>query len=296
MAENSRISWTHNSWNPWVGCDKVAPPCAHCYIYLDLRKHGRDPWGHLYRTTPSTWRNPLGWNRKLEGTGLLKRIFTCSDSDWFHTKADGWRSEAWDIVRATPNLVYLILTKRPERILRSLPSDWGEGYPNVWLGTSVGCNMNLHNVDSLRRVPVHPKAVRFLSCEPLLEDIADGLSLDGIGWLIAGGESGTLTKAQREQGKQEEYLWDAKADWRKELTDAPGARRTMKPEWAQRLLDKARAAGVPYFFKQITAPRSEQGEDALGRIYHEFPAAYRGTWARTPREQEDLVQIAGAIR
>lgn len=229
-------------------------------------------------------------------TGLLKRIFTCSDSDWFHAKADGWRSEAWNIVRDTPNLVYLILTKRPERILRCLPPDWGEGWQNVWLGTSVGCNMNLHNVDSLRRVPVHPKAVRFLSCEPLLEDIAEGLSLDGIGWLIAGGESGTLTKAQRKQGKREEYLWDAKADWRKELTDAPGARRTMRLEWAQRLLEKSRAAGVPYFFKQITAPRSDQGEDALGRIYHEFPAAYRGAWAPTPREQEDLVQIAGAIR
>jgi protein gp37 len=262
--KDSHIGWTHNTQNFWMGCDKIAPECAKCYIHRVLKRQGREPWGQLYRT--KTWGDPLSWQRKAMGSGLCYRIFTCSHSDFFHADADAWRDEAWDVIRQTPNLVYLVLTKRPELILKRLPKDWGEGWPNVWLGVSTGCKMTLNKMDSLRRIPVHKKAVRFVSCEPLLEDIADQIDLTGFGWVIVGGESGGGT----------EYLWDSKGDWRKEFS-TPG-RRTMQLAWARKLLIKSRTLGIPFFFKQIAAVRSGAGEDALGWIYQDFPPPPFGVW------------------
>jgi protein gp37 len=277
--ENSNIAWTHNTQNFWLGCDKVAPECAHCYIGRTLRQQGREPWGQLYRT--KTWNNPAKWQKQAEAQGTCYRVFTNSLSDFFHAEADAWREEAWDIVKDTPNLVWLILTKRPELVASRLPKDWGGGYPNVWLGTSVGCNQTLNKMDSLRKIPVHPQALRFVSCEPLLEDIADQINLDGFRWLIVGGESGS----------GQEYLWDKAKDWRKEF-DVAG-RRTMKLEWARRLLEKSRAARIPFFFKQITSFRSGIGEDALGRVFHEFPPAPQGKWAdKTPFDGPALANIS----
>lgn len=122
MAENSGISWTHHSWNPWVGCDKVAPGCAHCYIHRIMTRQGREPWGEIYRT--STWADPDRWQKKAEKARQVERVFSCSMGDFFHPKADEWRNEAWEIIKRTPNLVYFLLTKRPTRILRHLPEDW----------------------------------------------------------------------------------------------------------------------------------------------------------------------------
>ena len=191
-----------------------------------------------------------------------------------------WRSAAWSVIRNTPNLVYLILTKRPHRIVECLPADWGQGYPNVWLGTSVGCNQTLRRIDHLRRVPVHPEAVRFLSCEPLLEDIAPQINLDGIGWVICGGES----------GDGEEYLWTPEMKWRPE--DFPG-RRTMKLDWAWALRTKAKEQGLPFWFKQITAPRAGQGEQVFGRTIHEIPDPPNGGvwWTEREDEQNPLVVL-----
>jgi protein gp37 len=270
--ENSNIAWTHHTQNFWLGCDKVAPECAHCYIDRTLRKMGRDSWGKLYRAV-STWKNPDKWEAEAASKGCCYRVFTNSLSDFFHAEADDWREEAWDIIRRTPHLVYLILTKRPELIGKRLPTDWNGGWSNVWLGVSTGCKMTLNKMDSLRKIPVHPQAVRFVSCEPLLEDIADQLNLDGFGWVIAGGESGT----------NPEYLWNEKGDWRKEFERT--GRRTMEVDWARSLLKKARTAGVPYFFKQVTAGKPEQGADALGSIIHEVPSAPVGlTWAEKEGE------------
>jgi len=130
------------------------------------KRLGREPWGQLYRS--KTWDNPLKWQRQAEAQGICFRVFTNSLSDFFHADADGWREEAWDVIRRTPNLIWLILTKRPELIRTRLPKDWGEGWPNVWLGVSCGCEQTLNKRDTLRRIPVHPMAVRFLSAEPLL--------------------------------------------------------------------------------------------------------------------------------
>lgn len=265
MAENSGISWTHNTWNPWVGCDKVQPECAKCYIGRILPKQGREPWGELYRT--KTWSDPWKWELEAARTGLARRVFTCSLSDFFHQKADPWRREAWAIIKRTPHLVWLVLTKRPALIEARLPRDWGNGYPNVWLGVSTGCRMTLRNMDVLRRIPA---AVRWISAEPLLEDISEGINLDGFNWVVAGGESGA--------GR--EYLWDSSADWKAELNNESG-RRTMLAQWAVNLRDKVKAVGLRFMFKQVTNPTSGYGYNALGgKDWHEFPPAPNGlNWA-----------------
>ena len=121
--KNSTIAWTHNTQNFWVGCDKIAPECAHCYIDRALRMQGREPWGRVYRT--KTWREPFKWQREAEEAGVCRRVFTNSLSDFFHADADAWREEAWDVIRRSPNLVWLILTKRPELVAARLPKDWG---------------------------------------------------------------------------------------------------------------------------------------------------------------------------
>jgi protein gp37 len=268
MAETSRISWTHGTQNFWLGCEKIAPECAHCYIDRILRRQGREPWGQLYRAK-STWMQPFKWERDCMKAGVCRRIFTNSLSDFFHVDADAWRPQAWEIIRGTPHLVYLILTKRPALIMKRLPADWGEGYPNVWLGVSTGCRQTLSLMDELRKVPVHPKAVRFISGEPLLEDISAEIDLTGFGWVIVGGESG--------QGK--EYLWDDqwRKNWRQELKLTEG-RRIMNLEWARSLQKLCDASRIPLWFKQVTAFSSGTGEDALGRIYQAAPPPPFARW------------------
>ena len=271
----SKISWTHYSYNPWWGCQKCGHECKFCFIYRDLRKHHLDAFAAdgPYQTK-TTKENPRALQRDLPAN-TYARVFTCSHGDFFDRRIDsrGWRDEAWKIIHDTPNLVYLILTKRPERIADHLPQDWGEGYKNVWLGTSVGCNATLARIDHLRKIPMHQEAVRFLSCEPLLEDIRRKINLDGIGWLIVGGES----------GDNPESRWTPEDQWH---GPQQHGRRTMDLSWAYRLMLAARRQGIPFYFKQVTATRSGQGIDALGQIYHEFPPPPNGgVWmAENPLE------------
>jgi protein gp37 len=262
----------------------------------------RDPWADIYLT--QTWRDPYSWEIELRDTNHSKRVFTCSLSDFFHAKVDGrtfgdahwtggrsfqsitnaawevnkktphilsstrWRDAAWQVIKDTPHITYQILTKRPERIINHLPKDWGAGYPNVWLGTSVGCNRTLSKIDSLRKVPA---ALRFISAEPLLEDISEKINLDGIGWLIVGGESGF----------GEEYRYDPADKQKREK-----GRRTMDLGWAYALYMKANDAGIPFFFKQITGQRSGEGADRLsltGKEIHEYPNPPQGLiWIPEP--------------
>jgi len=237
--ETSNISWTDGTWNPWMGCDKVGGPdseCANCYIGRVLGKQGLAPWGQVYRTKSDTWNLPYRMERKAVKEARRYKLFTCSLSDWFHRGADSWRPEAWTIVRDCPHVDFLILTKRAHRIIPSLPNDWRDGYPNVWLGVSVGRMNSVHRVDKLRAVPAR---IRFISAEPLLESLA-GLNLTNIDWLIAGGESGDNF-------------------------------RDMDRAWAAELREKCEAAGVAFFFKQASGFKSGMHEDLLGQIHHNWP-------------------------
>ncbi|MDQ3379518.1 MAG: phage Gp37/Gp68 family protein [Actinomycetota bacterium] len=189
MAATSAIEWTDATWNPWMGCERVSPGCAHCYMYREQRQYGHDP--EALRRSKTKFFEPLRWREPT-------LVFTCSWSDWFHPGADPWRDEAWEVVRQTPHLTYQILTKRPELIRERLPDGWAEGWPNVWLGVSIENSRFTWRADVLRDVPAE---VRFISAEPLLDSLFQSagrrspLKLDGIDWLIVGGESGPGARA-----------------------------------------------------------------------------------------------------
>jgi protein gp37 len=216
MAESSAIEWTEATWNPWHGCLKVSPGCAHCYMYRDKRRYGQDP--SLVVRSKTSFDAPQRWKEP-------KMIFTCSWSDFFVAEADQWRTEAWGVIRKTPQHTYQILTKRPERICGHLPDGWP--FQNVWLGVSVENPRFYWRIDSLKQIPA---SVRFLSLEPLLSAMSC-LNLEGISWVVVGGESG------------------------------PGCR-PMKVEWVREIQKQCRKAKVAFFFKQWGGPR----KDVTGRV------------------------------
>jgi protein gp37 len=240
MADTSAIEWTDATWNPWMGCEKVSPGCAHCYMFREQRQYGSDP--SVVRRSKTKFGDPLRWSDS-------RFVFTCSWSDWFHPGADPWRDEAWQVIRATPHLTYQILTKRPELIPERLPADWGDGYANVWFGVSVENSRFTWRADALRDVPA---AVRFVSAEPLLGSLFDAsgnreaLALDAIDWLIVGGESG------------------------------PGARR-LELEWAFELMRACDEVGTAFFMKQLGTQLGRElgARDKKGRDINSFPSVLR---------------------
>lgn len=193
MGKDSGIQWTDATVNFWIGCRKVSAGCKYCYMFRDQLRWNRDP-EDIHRTSDNTFHAALKWREP-------KRIFTCSWSDFFIEEADAWRADAWEVIRKTPQHQWQILTKRPDRILQCLPDDWGEeGYPNVWLGVTVEDKKSIWRMHELAQVSA---AVRFLSCEPLLEyvDLLEENpklvpfphSIAAIHWVILGGESGNDT-------------------------------------------------------------------------------------------------------
>lgn len=230
MVENSNIEWTTHTFNPWIGCQKVGPGCDNCYAEAwDARglQKRESRWGaHADRTRTSAgnWSKPLAWNRAARAciaVGLERpRVFCASLADVFDNHPSirpEWRADLWAMIRATPNLDWMLLTKRPGNIAGMLPPDWGQGYPNVWLGcTVVNREEMLRDGPKLKRVPAR---VRFWSVEPLLGDIGE-IPCDLLPDLvIVGGESG------------------------------PRAR-PMHPDHVRSLRDQCVAAGVSFFFKQ----------------------------------------------
>lgn len=216
--DNSKIGWTDNSWNPWWGCEKVSAACQHCYIERWLKLKGLAPFRGPIRTGEETWSKPFSWNRKAAKTGQRIRIFTCSMSDFFHPGADAWRDEAWEIIRQCENLDWLILTKRPELIRDRLPRDWGKGYPNVWLGTTVEDQSQIKRLDILAKIPA---AIHFVSAEPLLGPVRFGRRIEKLDWVITGCENA-----------------------------AKGKRREMNDDWVRSIRDECDVAGVALFHKQ----------------------------------------------
>lgn len=228
MAETSKIQWTEATWNPWHGCKKVSEGCKYCYMYRDKERYGQDPTNVM--RSKANFKNPLKWKEP-------KIIFTCSWSDWFVEEADEWRDEAWKVIKDTPQHTYQILTKRPERILEHLPNDWGEGYPNVWLGVSVENSKTEHRIYELMNIPA---TIRFLSIEPMIGPVE--LYEDNMGsslqfghlihWVIVGGESGNDT------GK---YLY-----------------RPCQLNWIDSIIKQSRGVGVPVFVKQLGTSLSKE--------------------------------------
>lgn len=254
MAENSKIEWTNHTFNPWIGCTKVSAACDHCYAEARdirfLKDEDARRWGpHASRSRTKTWGNPVKWNRQAEGAAERPRVFCASLADVFdnHKSIDpSWRRELWALIEATPNLDWLLLTKRPQNIVKMAPERWfTRGIPpNVWLGTSVE---NQEEAD--RRIP-HlvqcPARVRFLSCEPLLGPVDIRKHLRKLEWIITGGENGKLY-------------------------------RPANPDWFRSLRDQCAAGGVPFLFKQwegsSQAVIKAKGRQLDGVTHDGYPAA-----------------------
>jgi protein gp37 len=225
MAENSKIEWTDHTFNPWIGCQKVSPGCDHCYAetMMDHRYHRVQwgPHGERHRTSRAYWRLPFKWAEA--SNGRRPRVFCASLADVFDNRApNGAREDLWALVRATPQLDWMLLTKRPENISMMLPVDWEDGWPTVWLGTT--CEDQKH-FD--RRWPILckiPAAVRFISYEPALGPLVIGDARPS--WIICGGESGA--------GEHTRY---------------------MEPIWARSLRDECAIKGIAFFLKQMTRKR-----------------------------------------
>lgn len=222
MAENSKIEWTDHTFNPWIGCTKVGPGCDNCYAehLMDTRLHRVEwgPAGERSRTSPAYWRKPLAWNRAAEG-GPRPRVFCASLADVFDSAVpQQWREDLFDLIRETPNLDWLLLTKRISNVNRMLPHWWGYGWPNVWIGATVVTQREAErDIPRLARIPAQ---VRFLSCEPLIERISlQRIDCRGVHWIIVGGESG------------------------------PNAR-PLDPDWCQLLRCEAAEKRMAFFMKQ----------------------------------------------
>ena len=148
MGVETKIQWAHHTFNPWWGCEKISPECKNCYAAAWAKRTGfGHTWGPnaTYRTFGDRyWSQPRKWNRDAARAGERRRVFCASMADVFDARApEGVQAQLFDLIRETRNLDWLLLTKRPERIASSLPPDWGiSGWSNVWLGTTVGCQIN----------------------------------------------------------------------------------------------------------------------------------------------------------
>lgn len=263
MSETTKIEWCDSTFNPVIGCTKVSPGCTNCYADAQdrFRKWTPEGWGPgrpRKLTSAANWRQPIKWNAEHESFfaahGRCRRVFSASLSDWLdHEWSIQWRADFLALVAATPNLDWLLLTKRPEQWHQSLfdvgetadarnnrqlfefVTDWlsGKAPRNVWLGVTAENQMMAY-----QRIPLLlsiPAAVRFVSVEPLLgpiefeqEWIEPEIQAYGAGvttlfprlaWVIVGGESGHNA-------------------------------RPMHPDWARDLRDQCKAANVPFLFKQ----------------------------------------------
>jgi protein gp37 len=238
MAHASAIEWTESTWNPVTGCTKVSPGCRHCYaerMAKRLHAMGQPNYQHRFRVSmhERMLDLPLGWRKP-------QAVFVNSMSDLFHEDVpDAFIRLVFDVMRRASWHTFQVLTKRAER-LDSLAGalEWP---PNVWMGVSVEARDYLDRLDRLRRTPAR---VRFVSFEPLLDALGT-IDLDGIHWVIVGGESG------------------------------PRAR-PMHPSWVTEIRDQSLAARVPFFFKQWGGTNKKKAGRILdGRTWDELPKVSR---------------------
>lgn len=224
--KTTKIEWTDKTWNPVTGCTKISPGCAHCYAEVMTRRlkaMGLEKYANGFDVTlhegclgePLTWKQP-------------HTIFVCSMSDLFHKEVPfDFVDKVMDTIRRTPQHRYQLLTKRAERMAEYFLTH--EVPNNVWLGVTVEAQSSKPRIDCLR---VLDAPIRFLSCEPLIEDLGE-LDLSNINWVIVGGESG------------------------------PQAR-PMKREWIDSIQEQTEAQGGLFFFKQW----GTWGSDGVKRSKH----------------------------
>jgi protein gp37 len=253
MGTTTAISWTTSTFNPWWICTEVSPGCDNCYARVLAKRYGYG-WGKgVPRRVMSDayWKEPLKWNRLAEASGEPWRVFCASMADVMDDEAPAdQRERLWELIDATPNLTWQLLTKRPQRYSRYLPNRFKNW--NVWLGASTE---NQENYD-LRWPLLAAQRERYAGFVPLFvsyEPALGPLTLekhryrlgDGVpDWIICGGESGS-------------------------------GRRTMNPRWAESLRDECKNAEVSFWMKQLSAQTPAKGAALIPAhlLIHEFPRA-----------------------
>jgi protein gp37 len=260
MSQHSEIEWTDATWNPVRGCTKISPGCAHCYAETFAERFRGVP-GHPYeqgfdlRLVPEKLAEPLRWKTP-------KMIFVNSMSDLFHKDVpDDYVLNVARVMQSANWHTYQVLTKRSERLRDMLQTTLAgaAAEPHIWWGVSV--ENRKHGLPRIDHLRAGPARVRFLSIEPLLEDLGD-INLEGIHWVIVGGESGA------------------------------GAR-PMQKEWVLSIRDQCEKAKVEFFFKQWGGVRKSQaGRELDGKTYDGVPARVSLSVLENPRRQAAIAEIA----
>jgi protein gp37 len=263
MSEKSSIEWTDATWNPVRGCTKISPGCKHCYAETFAERF-RGVRGHPYeqgfdlRLVPEKLLEPLLWPRP-------KMVFVNSMSDLFHEDVpDHYVSAVAEVMKQSPWHLYQVLTKRSGRMRKSLSSELcGAAQPaHIWWGVSV--ENRKHGLPRIEDLQNTPATVRFLSIEPLLEDLGE-INLEGIQWVIVGGESG------------------------------PRAR-PMNRDWVNSVMEQCRRHNVPFFFKQWGGVHKKRaGRELDGRTFDEFPQILRSEFPPKIERMQILRSVASEV-
>jgi protein gp37 len=255
MSERTKIEWAHHTFNPWVGCTKVAPPCDHCYAERWAKRAGRiELWeGERRRTTGTNWQEPIKWNRQAAAAGVRRRVFPSLCDPFDNQVPRRWRDDFWHRIEQTPHLDWLLLTKRPGNIAKMLPDPetgvkpWGSGWPNVWLGVSAG-----NQEDANRNIPIllaTPARVHMVSLEPLLGPI----DLTAIA-CPNGCQPPEYCSRCHPDGGEPTGTYDVLGAGLLDLVIVGGETgpkaRPMHPDWPRKIRDDCTNAGVPFFFKR----------------------------------------------
>jgi len=260
MAENSGIEWCDHTFNPWIGCTKISPACDFCYAedWNKRYREGRNWGSSAPRERTKTWGDPVRWNKQAQRLGIRPRVFCASLADVFDNQVPTeWRDDLWKLIRETPNLDWLLLTKRPQNISGMLPPDWGKnGYRNVWLGITVE-NQREYSIRAADFYSI-PSVIHFLSMEPLLGPVELCNSSEWrnaakflgrplnhmLDWVIVGGESGSHYRH----------------------TD---------PDWFRSIRDQCECAGIPCLFKQYGGANQtiikKLGRELDGIVHNGYP-------------------------
>ncbi|MCR6672179.1 phage Gp37/Gp68 family protein [Devosia ginsengisoli] len=269
MAENTAIEWCDATFNPWIGCTKISPACDHCYAeaLMDTR-HGRVDWGgDRVRTSPANWQQPRRWQRQAAAFhaehGRRRRVFCASLADVFDNQVPAeWRANLWALILVTPDLDWLLLTKRPQNIGKMLPAFWDDVKGHVWLGTTVEDQKRAdQNIPHLLE---HDAAVRFVSIEPMLGpiDLAKVcLVPQRPGSFRSGIHLNALVGRFYESGMPYFDRWNddgtpatgatvARIDWVIAGGESGPHARPSNPDWFRSLRNQCATADVPFLFKQ----------------------------------------------
>lgn len=316
MTANSKIEWCDHTFNPWIGCTKVSTAatggggCDHCYAESStparvLRSKGTETWGaHAprVRTSPANWRQPLAWNAQAEAFaaqhGRRQRVFCASLADVFDNAVDmRWRQDLFALINATPNLDWLLLTKRISNVpaMVSLIPGWMPD--NVWLGATI-----VNQAEADRDIPkllAVPARVRFLSMEPLLGPV----DLRFPTKLWGGDRCNHCCNGDRCDDRshyERRYCPHCRGTGRQKVLDwiivggesGPGAR-PMHPDWARSLRDQCTAAGVPFHFKQWGEWIAEG--IAMQQPLTKPPQLHQRRWVADDAEDDRYTRTAAAV-